>query len=135
MQKNEPLVIFIIKFFIVTLFKNSGNSIELVIILNFGKLFFAVNFGNFKNIIFSRIIYSILWIFKERVEYIKLTLIVFNDIKNFKFYFFTVITDKGNEVGCIFPEPPVFKKFGFAFFTVIILQFFERLVKMFNTFD
>ena len=32
------------------------------------------------------------------------------------------------------PEPPVFKKFGFAFFTVIILQFFERLVKMFNTF-
>ena len=28
--------------------------------------------------------------------------IVFNDIKNFKFYFFTVITDKGNEVGCIF---------------------------------
>ena len=138
MQKNEPLVIFIIKFFIVTLFKNSGNSIELVIILNFGKLFFAVNFGNFKNIIFSRIIYSILWIFKERVEYIKLTLIVFNDIKNFKFYFFTVITDKGNESGVYslaIPGPPVFKKFGFAFFTVIILQFFERLVKMFNTFD
>ena len=101
MQKNELLVIFIIKFFIVTLFKNGGNSVELVIILNFGKLFFAVNFGNFKNIIFSRIIYSILGIFKERVEYIKLALIVFNDIKNFKFYFFTVITDKGNEVGCI----------------------------------
>ena len=133
MQKNELLVIFIIKFFIVTLFKNSGNSVELVIILNFGKLFFAVNFGNFKNIIFSRIIYSILGIFKERVEYIKLTLIVFNDIKNFKFYFFTVITDKG-VYSLAIPEPPVFKKFGFALFTVIILQFFERLVKMFNTF-
>ena len=38
MQKNELLVIFIIKFFIVTLFKNSGNSVELVIILNFGAL-------------------------------------------------------------------------------------------------
>ena len=65
MQKNELLVIFIIKFFIVTLFKNSGNSVEFVIILNFGKLFFAVNFGNFKNIIFSRIIYSILGISKN----------------------------------------------------------------------
>ena len=87
---------------LITLIGDDGKEIEfeiLVIILNFGKLFFAVNFGNFKNIIFSRIIYSILGIFKERVEYIKLTLIVFNDIKNFKFYFFTVITDKGNDSG------------------------------------
>ena len=63
--------------------------------------------------------------------------IVFNDIKNFKFYFFTVTPIRVMRSGVYslaIPEPPVFKKFGFAFFTVIILQFFERLVKMFNTF-
>ena len=31
MQKNELLVIFIIKFFIVTLFKNSGNSVIMLV--------------------------------------------------------------------------------------------------------
>ena len=94
MTEREKLLFFVfVVMIVIVFFKNSSDSVELFIVFDFGKLFFTVFFKYFHNIVFAGIVYSVCRVLIVREEYIELTFFIFNNIKNFKFYFFALITD------------------------------------------